>query len=180
MKILFVCTGNICRSPIAEKMLQHYSDRGNLSLDVSSAGSRALNGHVMHPESQRVLASGGFPTSPFESRMLTPSIATEADLVLGMTRDHRAFTRQLAPARWKRMYALREMRSASGAVDTPGNRRAPSPTDAALDIEDPLGKSKQTFDLVAGQIHESILELIQWIAEHRQTENADVRQIPRS
>lgn len=167
MKVLFVCTGNICRSPIAERMLEESITQGNLAISVSSAGTRALNGMPMRPESQRVLREHGLATGEFRSRMLTPAMVADSDLILGMSREHRAFSRQLVPARWKRMYALREI-AMSPSVVPAGSRvgsRAVDPTDAGLDIADPIGKSAAEFDAVARQIAVSVHASMSWISD---------------
>lgn len=167
MEILFVCTGNICRSPLAARMLQQIANEKGLDLRVSSAGTRALNGQPMHPQSARVLAERGIEPGPFESRMLTAAMAEGSDLVLGMTRQHRAFARQLAPPRWKRMFALRELKSI-GPRDNEGRRSLPDfgPTDSQLDIEDPINKPGEVFDRVGDVIFESMAPVIAWIGRH--------------
>ncbi|CAM3177791.1 protein-tyrosine phosphatase [Williamsia muralis] len=162
MKILFVCTGNICRSPVAEKLLERYNMELGLGLHVSSAGTRALNGQPMHPESERVLDGLGIETGDFESRMLTPDIAADCDLLLGMTREHRAVARQLAPARWKRMFALREL-PIEPMRDAQSIRPAIDPTDPKLDIRDPIGRPAHVFDEVASDIASSIDSLVKWL-----------------
>ncbi|MFJ6098202.1 arsenate reductase/protein-tyrosine-phosphatase family protein [Williamsia muralis] len=162
MRILFVCTGNVCRSPIAEKMLERYNTELGLGLHVSSAGTRALNGQPMHPESERVLQDLGIETGGFESRMLTPDIAAACDLLLGMTREHRAVARQLAPARWKRMLALREL-PVERMRDAQSIRPAIDPIDPKLDIRDPIGKPAYVFDEVAENIAASVDSLVKWL-----------------
>lgn len=162
MKILFVCTGNICRSPVAEKLLKHYNTELGLGLQVSSAGTRALNGQPMHPESERVLRELGIQADGFESRMLTPGIAADCDLLLGMTREHRAIARQLAPARWKRMFALRELPTERTA-EVKNMPPTTDPTNPRLDIRDPIGRPAEVFDEVAGEIAKSIQVLVSWI-----------------
>lgn len=164
MKILFVCTGNICRSPLAERMLQNRSDELGLGLTVSSAGTRALNGHPMHPESQRVLRQRGLQPGDFVSRMLTESLAVDADYVLGMTREHRAFARQLAPVRWRRMFALREIGAMSTISATSNVGGAVNPTDERLDIADPIGQSAAAFDQAGAEIADSVDMLTEWIS----------------
>jgi protein-tyrosine phosphatase len=171
MKVLFVCTGNICRSPIAERLLRHRSAQLGLDLSVSSAGTRALNGKPMHPESVRVLQERGVDAADFFSRLLTPVMVSSSDLILGLTRDHRAAARQLAPVRWRRMYALREMKvgeshwgTANGDVRASGGPL--DPTDPGLDIEDPIGRSAAVFDSVAEDIESTMDVLVTWI-EHQ-------------
>ena len=167
MKVLFVCTGNICRSPIAQRMLEDLALQRGLAISVSSAGTRALNGMPMHPESQRVLRENGIVPGEFWSRMLTPAIVADSDFILGMSREHRAFSRQLVPARWKRMYALREiaMSPAVVPVESRMGSRAVGPTDAGLDIADPIRKSAAEFDAVAHQIAISVHASMSWISE---------------
>jgi protein-tyrosine phosphatase len=166
MKILFVCTGNICRSPIAEKMLQQRNLDQGLDLHVSSAGTRALNGQSMHPQSLRVLQERGIDSDGFVSQLLTTRIAIDADLILGLSREHRAVARQLAPVRWKRMYALREITlraPVDGAMDIGQMPNGPDPTDPRLDIEDPIGKDPRVFDNVADEITTAVDDLVTWI-----------------
>jgi protein-tyrosine phosphatase len=170
MKILFVCTGNICRSPMAHMMLQRYSDDHGLGLEVASAGTRALNGQPMHVESRRALLELGYEPTEFASRLLTPAVAAECDLLLGMTREHRAVARQLAPVRWKRMFALREI-STSSVTGGPRAKLAVDPTDASLDIRDPIGRSAAVFDEVANEINVSVQALAAWIESQEARSN---------
>lgn len=167
MKVLFVCTGNICRSPVAERMLQDWSEQRGMNIMVSSAGTRALNGRPMHPESQRVLRDRGLVPGEFRSRMLTSAIVAESDLILGMSREHRAFARQLVPARWKRMYALREIALGATTVNAGPSAafRAVDPTAADLDIDDPIAQGPAVFDAAADEIAMSISAAVDWIAD---------------
>ncbi|WP_207840730.1 arsenate reductase/protein-tyrosine-phosphatase family protein [Williamsia soli] len=168
MKVLFVYTGNICRSPVAERMLAANSDNMGLNLVVQSAGTRAMNGHDMHPESQRTLIESGTDASGFRSRLLTPSIVAECDLVLGMTREHRAVSRQHAPAQWKRMFALREL-SEIYRRETSTENYYPTldPMSPNLDIADPIGRRSTVFDLVAVDIETCIVQVARWINDNR-------------
>ena len=165
MKVLFVCTGNICRSPVAERMLQQRGSQHGLDLVVSSAGTRALNGMDMHPESVRVLQERGIDPKGFTSRLLTPKLTADADLILGLSREHRAAARQLAPVRWRDMFALREI-AAGGEVFGSGFEDRPAPTifegpnDRGLDIKDPIGRSAEVFDSVAEDIEATMGGLV--------------------
>ncbi|PZT94745.1 MAG: protein tyrosine phosphatase [Gordonia sp. (in: high G+C Gram-positive bacteria)] len=165
MRVLFVCTGNICRSPVAQRILERYAADRDIGVYVSSAGTRAMNGAPMHPESVRVLAERGIVAGEFKSRLLTPAIASDFDLILGMTREHRAAARQLSPARWRRMYALREIVTGTpGAADGAFSTSSPvDPTDGRLDIEDPIGRPSEIFDRVAADIDEATSQLGAWI-----------------
>ena len=80
MRIMFVCTGNVCRSPMAELLLRHYL-RGS-SIDVCSAGTRGLPGYPIDPSSARLMTSVGIDPDTFHSRRLTKTMAESADLIL--------------------------------------------------------------------------------------------------
>lgn len=119
LSILFVCTGNICRSPMAERIGRGYAAQAGVAVDFASAGVGAINGQPMHPYTVEVLESRGFDTSDFASRYLRMPMVTSADVVLALTREHRAACQQLAPARWKRSFTLVEFAdlACAGSID---------------------------------------------------------------
>lgn len=78
--ILVVCTGNICRSPMGERLLQHYV-RG---VNVESAGIRGLEGHAADPYSQRICQKHGISLEGHVGRKLTTGMLRQADLILAM------------------------------------------------------------------------------------------------
>ncbi|MFG3442181.1 hypothetical protein ACGF0J_33475 [Nonomuraea sp. NPDC047897] len=86
-RILFVCTGNICRSPLAERLA-----RAALGppFQVTSAGTRARPGMGMTERARRVLVGLGGDPDGFASRPLTGDLVAAADLVLTATVAHRA------------------------------------------------------------------------------------------
>ena len=87
--ILFVCTGNICRSPLAERLAR--SALGSCpAFQVTSAGTHAEQGRAMTEHARRVLVRLGGDPGGFVSRRLTPELVAAADLVLTATAQHRA------------------------------------------------------------------------------------------
>lgn len=106
--ILLVCTGNVCRSPVAELLLasRFYAD-GAAGFTVSSAGTRALAGRPMDPRAEALLPPDVEATG-FRARQLEPSMVQAADLVLCMDRGVRAETVRTAPSALKRVFAFRE------------------------------------------------------------------------
>ena len=90
-KILLVCTGNICRSPLAAALLQRaLAERGIEGIDVSSAGTGAWDGAPVSEGAYLVGLERGLDLSAHRARLLTRELIEEADLVLTMARHHRA------------------------------------------------------------------------------------------
>ncbi|WP_457946194.1 low molecular weight phosphatase family protein [Pseudarthrobacter sp. alpha12b] len=109
VRILTVCTGNICRSPVAERLLQAGLDQvvpGGFH--VSSAGTRALVGEPMQPISADIVRTFGGDPEGFAARQLTPKILRGVDLVLTMTSGHRGEVLQLDASLLKRTFTIRE------------------------------------------------------------------------
>lgn len=90
MKLLVVCTANVCRSPMAEAAMRHMIAARGLHADVASAGVDALPGHPAHPASIDTIARAGYgDLSTHRSRQLLPQMAQQADFVLCMRDSHR-------------------------------------------------------------------------------------------
>ncbi len=158
MHVLFVCTGNICRSPTAERLAAAYAaEHGVLDFAASSAGTHAVIGHPIHPEAARVLEQMGGNTSEFAARQLTAKNASTADLIIAMTSAHRDIVLEAAPRQLQRTFTLTEAShlAAIEAVKTlaalAGSRPRLS-ADEKLDIQDPIGQSPEVFAAVGAQI----------------------------
>ena len=107
--VVTVCTGNICRSPFSEVILQ--DELGARGVTVSSAGVRALVDKPMTPEAQQLARQYGVPADLIEghrARWLNESHLADPDLVLAMTRDHRRAVVELAPAKVRQTFTVRE------------------------------------------------------------------------
>lgn len=85
MKVLMVCLGNICRSPMAEFMLRDAAAHAGLAIEVESAGVSAEVGRPATREARQVLAEIGVNGEGHVARMLTEEMLAEADLVLVAT-----------------------------------------------------------------------------------------------
>lgn len=105
--ILTVCTGNICRSPAAERLLAHTLASGDVR--VRSAGVGAVVGSSIAPGVVAHLDADGVPSGDFRARQITEEIIDGADLVLALTRAHRARVTELSPRAVRRTFTLREM-----------------------------------------------------------------------
>ena len=93
MRLLFVCTGNRCRSPLAERLAARWAAEllGPRAGEVTtlSAGTAATAGEPMEERSARALSELGGDPRGVAARILTPADVESADLVLTMTREHR-------------------------------------------------------------------------------------------
>jgi len=106
--ILTVCTGNICRSPLAELLLRQAFQ--NLPVLVHSAGTQALEGRGM-PDPQRAIAAslGISNSASHRAQVLTSAHVQGADLILAMGREHRSAAVQLSPKDLRRVFTIREL-----------------------------------------------------------------------
>ncbi|MGB3771035.1 MAG: low molecular weight phosphatase family protein [Rhodococcus sp. (in: high G+C Gram-positive bacteria)] len=169
MHVLYICTGNICRSPTAERLTAAYAAEVGVHVTTESAGTRAVVGHGVQPEAARVLESLGGDAAGFAARRLTPAIAGDADLVLTMTARHRDEVLTVAPRTLRRTFTLleaAEFTRRTGVVDPAAwfLMRAASPV-TDLDVMDPIGQSGAVFDAVGDTIADALHPLFQaWTA----------------
>lgn len=121
-RILLVCTGNTCRSPMAAGLMRRAAERRGLAIEIASAGTAAVDGVPATPEAVAVLLDKGIDLSSHRSRRLEAADVDGADLILTMTAAHRERVLELAPGAGDRVHTL------SGYA-----------AGEAADIPDPLG-----------------------------------------
>jgi len=156
-KVLFVCTGNSCRSPMAEGILKDLLEKeGVEDVVVESAGTMAPSG--MSPTNFAVLTmvEMGIDISSHKAQPLTEAMVKEADLILVMERVHQHFIEHFLPSARDKVFLLKTF----GKEDVEGN----------MEIDDPIGGDLD-FYRMCGQILkreiERILPLILRMAGHR-------------
>ena len=130
--ILLVCTGNTCRSPMAEVIARQLIGESGRNLSVSSAGTTAMDGDEASPEAVVAMAAQGLDLERHRARPLTAALAEKADVIWAMTEAHAAAARRLAP-----------------------NAR-PERLDPARDIPDPFGQSLEIYEDTAEAIREAL------------------------
>lgn len=121
-RILFVCTGSICRSPIAERLTQLGLSRrlaGYESgrIELASAGTWGHEGALMEPFAAEVVREFGGDPEDFRGRELQDEHVAEADLVLTATLDHRAHVVSMGHASGLRTFTLKEFTRLVGVLD---------------------------------------------------------------
>ena len=95
---MFVCTGNICRSPLAEAPLRHEAAAAGLAVEVDSAGiSDEERGNPPDPRARAIARARGFAMPDRRARRVRPDDFARCDLVLAMTHQHLRALDQLAP-----------------------------------------------------------------------------------
>lgn len=156
--ILTVCTGNICRSPMAEYLL-----RQQLGPDsegrVSSAGVYATNGQPASEEAVRALAERGIDASAHRSRMLTRPMAEEADYILVMTRSHQDAICSQWPDLAAKVRGITAFRVAR---------------DQERDIPDPIGQSTDVYRQTCEQLNAALADFILYLADQGDIETRDL------
>ncbi|MBB2770830.1 UNVERIFIED_ORG: protein-tyrosine phosphatase [Mycolicibacterium obuense] len=128
----------------------------NRHVTASSAGTRAVVGSRVHPDAAAMVRNLGGDVTGFAARQLTPPIASEADLILTMTTQHRDKVLNLAPHRLHRTFTLLEaahLVTEHGAQTIDDLRLLrPQLTAELMDIEDPIGQNPSFFEAVCTQI----------------------------
>ncbi|MEO8424030.1 MAG: low molecular weight phosphatase family protein [Actinomycetota bacterium] len=174
--ILVICTGNICRSPIAEGLLrdalQHRFAGG--APDVSSAGTSGLEGSGAMPESVLAAAELGVDIDGHVARRLTAGMADGSDLLLCMAREHREML-AAGSDRDDRTFTLKELVRLLETLPPPApdtamterialanlaRRRGAVPASRDDDISDPLGQPMEAYRAIAWELESWIERLV--------------------
>ncbi|MFJ8789504.1 protein-tyrosine-phosphatase [Streptomyces sp. NPDC102462] len=181
-RILHVSTGNVCRSPITERLTRHFvMERLGIlggGLIVESAGTWGHEGAPMEANAEAVLAEFGADASGFTGRELLDEHVITADLVLTATRDHRAQVISMGHSAGLRTFTLKEFTRLVRAIDTTTlppledglvvRARALvraaaalrgwllAPTAEADEVYDPYGAPLTFFRSVGDEIHEAL------------------------
>jgi protein-tyrosine phosphatase len=118
-KILFVCTANICRSPMAAALFNALAEDGALPFRAESAGTAALEDSPMAENSLAALEEAGFYPEPHRARRVSEAMIEEAELVLAMTPQHAATLRRLTAEPPRGIHTLPEYATGAAGVGIP-------------------------------------------------------------
>ena len=180
IRILIVCTGNICRSPYAEALLAVGLSAVDASgFEVRSAGTRALRGHPMDATTASLLGPIAEAFAGFTATQLTADFVARQDVVLTLTREHRSAVLRLRPEALRQTFSLREFARLLDTVDLAGLPRQRSarweellpalaanrtsarlPDPAEDDVVYPFGQRPEVFRRMASQIVPAVERII--------------------
>ena len=148
MRLLFVCSGNTCRSPMAEALLRAALPDGS-GWTVESAGISAENGVPASRNAVAAMRELGMDISGHLSRKATREMLSSADVVVAMTRSHRARLVSLDPGVEQKSFLMLDFH--------PGQRRI-------RDMEDPIGGAISAYRACRDLILECMPDLVDCLA----------------
>lgn len=147
MNILFVCTGNTCRSPMAEVILQNLAPNFN----VQSAGIYASEGQDMNPQAQEVLLNHQL-ASTHQSKQVTVDLMAWADYVFTMTATHKVMLEISFPEATEKVFTLKEF--------------VKKDQDMSVDVVDPFGQSLDVYAATFAELTSLIEKACQKIIQN--------------
>src|SRR5437016_13940792 len=143
--ILFVCTGNVCRSPVSEGLFRQ-AVKGRGDFCVLSAGVGAIDGQPPSAYAVQALRELGIDISQQRSRMLTAELVNQADYIFGMTHGHVDAVNLLYPQAVEKTFLLREFDDTLDVFEK--------------DISDPIGGSLEVYLECRDQIEQGIASIL--------------------
>jgi glycine hydroxymethyltransferase len=153
--VLFICTGNICRSPMAEGLLRQMAE-GKVELEVSSAGLGAGRGQPPSAHAIEVLKKEGVDISGIRSQPVSAELLERADYIFTMTRDHLDMLLLLFPEMEAKARLLRFDDAAKGG---------------RADVTDPIGGSRDTYERCKSDIKRALPRVMEIITGQKTTMN---------
>ena len=164
-RILAVCTGNVCRSPMAELLLRDWADP-RAGLQVASAGTQALVGRPVDDGTAAVPTQLGLGPSRHRARQATPAMAAGADLILTAERAHRDRIIRDLPGAFRQTFTLIEFARLAERAPTGGTLDASDAAAAVAavaaaragaapgddDLPDPFGWTAARTRLIADRL----------------------------
>ena len=152
--ILFVCTGNSCRSIMAEGLMKKYLRAlGKDKIEVVSAGVGAVGGFPPTEETVETMKKEGVDVSGYRSKKITREMIKGADLILVMEASHKDIVARFMPEAVSKTYLLKEFLVEKSVENYPDNHNIPDP------IGKPMDFYKLSFEIIKSQI-ERIAKLL--------------------
>lgn len=167
-KIIFVCTGNTCRSPMAELLLKDFLAREKLKgFSVSSAGIAAKTGDAINPKSSYVLAENGIIAVEFNSTLLDEGELKDAFAVICMTEKHKDI---LLDMRWHALKSAGEI-----GEDEIENNVYSLAEITGYDVPDPYGLDLEAYRYVFKLLERALPFIVEKLALREHAKKASTR-----
>jgi protein-tyrosine-phosphatase len=159
--VLFVCTGNTCRSAMAEgifkKILKERTEDDS-KFNILSAGIYALPGMSPTPEAIKVMAEQGIDISQHHAQELQEELIKKADLILVMTNEHKEYIHKEFPFTRNKTFLLKKFTLNNKSKSNQDNERN-------YEIIDPIGRTIEFYRIVARELKENLEKIIDKIIE---------------
>ena len=144
MNILFVCTGNTCRSPMAAAIMEKIAVENDLDVLIESAGLFANVGGTASDEAIEALDKMGIDLTFHQTKPITEELIEKSDIILAMTQAHKEL---LKPMAGDKVYTLKDYAGENG------------------DISDPYGGDLEEYEETANEIYDTLVDVAEKIAD---------------
>ena len=148
MKIIFVCTGNTCRSPMAQALFEKKAAEGNLDIQIESRGTSVYSDELINPKAVEALESVGITGFEHTAQQLTKQDILNSDIILTMTQQQKISITKVYPHYKYKIFTISEYA-----------------TDSKDDVTDPYGKSQIFYNFCVNEISKLVDVLYDIIKE---------------
>lgn len=165
--ILVVCTGNICRSPMAEGLLRDkLPENFQEKVAIASAGTDALHGNWATGFAVRIMQEYGVDISSHRARLLSRQMILEANLILAMEQYHLKIIRSLKRKASAKSFLISTFDTTRTSFDT--TRTSLDTSHAPYDIPDPIGGDLTLYRESARLIHDCLAGVYTYLEEQNE------------
>lgn len=150
LNLLFLCTGNTCRSVLAEYLARKLGEENNI--ETSSAGIAANSAFPVPPAIPKLLAEEGVRRLDHTPRLLNAEMADKADYIFAMERYHQDYVFKKFPQARKKTFLLKEFAGNSAGIED---------MEIGLEVNDPIGGSEDVYRRCFAEVKKAVQAVIQ-------------------